>query len=238
MCPTLSQAPTAALQPLLWVPSTAKYVFSPSGFSLLLADACVHRLVSMPPISHLNLPGKSLYYSYSPCRNDVCCAMLNDREIVAALENAMTSLFESFRARNNNQLPDHVIVYRDGVGDGQFDQILDMELPCIRNALDMLVRAVPYGHTLLHKMYSGWRGVEDFNCDLSEASQYAPRLRAARRQAHKLLPRTVRGCHWRGPVHQQRHLQRVLFELSYCYSRHCQGMQVLLDLRRDWLQDV
>lgn len=37
-------------------------------------------------------------------------------------------------------MPQHVVVYRDGVGDGQFNEILDRELPCIQNALASLVK--------------------------------------------------------------------------------------------------
>jgi eukaryotic translation initiation factor 2C len=51
----------------------------------------------------------------------------------------MTSLFIAFRQRNNGHLPEHVIVYRDGVGDGQFNEVLDSELPCLKNALAGLV---------------------------------------------------------------------------------------------------
>ena len=60
-------------------------------------------------------------------------------EIVAALEEAMISLFTTFRQRNNGTMPHHVVVYRDGVGDGQFNEILDRELPCIQNALASMV---------------------------------------------------------------------------------------------------
>jgi eukaryotic translation initiation factor 2C len=59
-------------------------------------------------------------------------------EIVAALEEAMSSLFATFRQRNKGAMPQHVVVYRDGVGDGQFNEVLDRELPCIQNALSAM----------------------------------------------------------------------------------------------------
>ena len=38
-------------------------------------------------------------------------------------------------------MPEHIVVYRDGVGDGQFNEVLDRELPCIQNALAAMVSA-------------------------------------------------------------------------------------------------
>lgn len=37
-------------------------------------------------------------------------------------------LFEAFKSRNG-AIPSHLIVYRDGVADGQFEQVLSIELP-------------------------------------------------------------------------------------------------------------
>ena len=54
----------------------------------------------------------------------------------------MTSLFQTFRQRNNGTMPQHVVVYRDGVGDGQFNEVLDRELPCIQNALAAMVTII------------------------------------------------------------------------------------------------
>lgn len=51
----------------------------------------------------------------------------------------MTQLFNAFRQHNNGMMPEHVVVYRDGVGDTQFDEVLDRELPCIQNALAGMV---------------------------------------------------------------------------------------------------
>lgn len=58
-------------------------------------------------------------------------------EMVAALEEAMFALIDTFKKRNDGQFPAHMIVYRDGVGDGQFEQVLEKELPCIQGALHL-----------------------------------------------------------------------------------------------------
>jgi hypothetical protein len=59
--------------------------------------------------------------------------------MVAALEEAMIQLFTAFRQRNKGVMPEHIVVYRDGVGDGQFDEVLNRELPCIQQALETIV---------------------------------------------------------------------------------------------------
>ncbi|OHE98025.1 piwi domain-containing protein [Colletotrichum orchidophilum] len=41
---------------------------------------------------------------------------------------------ELWRSRNTGNLPDYIVIYRDGVSEGQFTQVLDVELPMIRQA--------------------------------------------------------------------------------------------------------
>lgn len=62
----------------------------------------------------------------------------NRVEMVSALEEAMMSLLNSFKERNNGKMPANIIVYRDGVSDGQFDQVLTDELPMIKGALELM----------------------------------------------------------------------------------------------------
>ena len=57
-------------------------------------------------------------------------------EIIQQIEVGMDSLLESFKSKNDGKMPDTIIVYRDGVAESQFDQVLALELPGIRNALD------------------------------------------------------------------------------------------------------
>ncbi|KAK1719176.1 piwi domain-containing protein [Colletotrichum lupini] len=41
---------------------------------------------------------------------------------------------ELWRAHNKGNLPEYIVIYRDGVSEGQFTQVLDIELPMIRQA--------------------------------------------------------------------------------------------------------
>ena len=59
-------------------------------------------------------------------------------EILSALEPAMVKLLDCFMKRNGNRLPATIIVYRDGVGDGQFEQVVQREIPAIKGALQIL----------------------------------------------------------------------------------------------------
>ena len=59
-------------------------------------------------------------------------------EIVSDLENAMTSLLTTFRQKNNSKMPSSIIVYRDGVGEGQFSQVTTTELSAIRGAVELM----------------------------------------------------------------------------------------------------
>ena len=98
-------------------------------------------------------------------------------EIVSALEEAMTQLFNAFRQHNNGMMPEHVVVYRDGVGDTQFDEVLDRELPCIQNALAGMVPLPLDFHILLHltslsfSLSLGTAYHKDLNCCLPEETQ-------------------------------------------------------------------
>lgn len=56
-------------------------------------------------------------------------------EMVAALDKAMFALLKTFKEKNFGKLPEHIIVYRDGVGDGQFAEVLSKEVESIRQAL-------------------------------------------------------------------------------------------------------
>jgi eukaryotic translation initiation factor 2C len=55
------------------------------------------------------------------------------KEMVTALEGMFLSRLRIWE-KHNRELPDNVILYRDGVSEGQYQQILDQELPLIRSA--------------------------------------------------------------------------------------------------------
>jgi hypothetical protein len=63
------------------------------------------------------------------------------KEMVSALEGMFLSRLKLWQ-KHNPQLPENIIVYRDGVSEGQFQQVLDLELPLIRNACRQAYPAV------------------------------------------------------------------------------------------------
>ncbi|EPQ51876.1 argonaute-like protein [Gloeophyllum trabeum ATCC 11539] len=59
------------------------------------------------------------------------------KEMITDLESMMTERLESFKKRNN-RLPSRVLVYRDGVSEGQFAIVVNDELPKIKEAFKKL----------------------------------------------------------------------------------------------------
>lgn len=51
-----------------------------------------------------------------------------------ALVGAFKSRLVLWKRHNKNQLPDNIIIFRDGVSEGQYAQVLEQELPSIRQA--------------------------------------------------------------------------------------------------------
>ncbi|CAG2170070.1 unnamed protein product [Oppiella nova] len=59
-------------------------------------------------------------------------------EIIANYDDMFVTHLKTFMAKNNGNLPQSVIVYRDGVSDGQFAHVRDNEIPLIGNAFKRL----------------------------------------------------------------------------------------------------
>ena len=59
-------------------------------------------------------------------------------DIVENLVDAAQGVLMAFQKRNNNQLPRKIIIYREGVSDGQFDQVRDREVQAIKDAIAFL----------------------------------------------------------------------------------------------------
>jgi eukaryotic translation initiation factor 2C len=55
------------------------------------------------------------------------------KEMVTALEGMFLSRLKLWE-KTNKSLPENIVIYRDGVSEGQYQQLLDDELPQIRNA--------------------------------------------------------------------------------------------------------
>ena len=61
-----------------------------------------------------------------------------NQEVVSSLQDAMESLLTTFKGRNDGRLPTKIVVYRDGLGEGQFEQALEVELPAIKGAIELM----------------------------------------------------------------------------------------------------
>ena len=51
------------------------------------------------------------------------------QEIVDNLEAALEKIFQAYKENNGGNFPEHVFVYRDGVGDSMRNLVLERELP-------------------------------------------------------------------------------------------------------------
>lgn len=56
--------------------------------------------------------------------------------MVTCLEEMMVERLKLWEKKNNNNLPTKIVIYRDGVGESQYQKILVEELPPIRKAID------------------------------------------------------------------------------------------------------
>ena len=54
--------------------------------------------------------------------------------MVSDLESLFVSRLNMWQKKNQNQLPENILIYRDGVSEGQYRLVLTEELPQIRNA--------------------------------------------------------------------------------------------------------
>lgn len=55
--------------------------------------------------------------------------------MVDGLKNLVLGSIRYFRNKNSNRLPQNIIVFRDGVSEGQYQKVLDVELASIRDAI-------------------------------------------------------------------------------------------------------
>ncbi|CAK5264708.1 unnamed protein product [Mycena citricolor] len=56
------------------------------------------------------------------------------KEMVTEMEDMMVERLKAFQGRNQNKLPDRILVYRDGVSEGQFKIVREDELPSMKRA--------------------------------------------------------------------------------------------------------
>jgi hypothetical protein len=60
------------------------------------------------------------------------------KEMVSNLDGIMKSRLDLWARRNGGAYPDNILIYRDGVSESQYGQVLALELPLIRRACDMV----------------------------------------------------------------------------------------------------
>lgn len=63
------------------------------------------------------------------------------QEMVAALEEMMMERLKLWQKKNQQRLPTKIVVYRDGVSEGQYQSVLQIELPCLEKAFDKMYSA-------------------------------------------------------------------------------------------------
>lgn len=56
------------------------------------------------------------------------------QEMVSDLDDMLKSRLSLWKNRNKGQLPENILIYRDGVSEGQYEIVLDQELPLLRKA--------------------------------------------------------------------------------------------------------
>lgn len=79
----------------------------------------------------------ALLYNYRYCTHISAATNTSDTATGASLTNAFVKLLRCFCERNEGQMPYHIIVYRDGVADNQFESMLDTEYGAMREAIDL-----------------------------------------------------------------------------------------------------
>lgn len=58
------------------------------------------------------------------------------QEMIADLDVMLQLALQRWAAKNNKKLPENIIVYRDGVSEGQYDLVLQNELPLLKKACE------------------------------------------------------------------------------------------------------
>lgn len=142
-------------------PSTSIFQDPPGSISWLFDQPCM--LVGMD-VSHADRSSDSQSVASVVASMDgrlsqyACSLSLQTSrvEMIQALQDSMETLLTSFKARNRNQMPSRIIVFRDGVADGQFDQVLTKELPSIKGALELMgyqTGSIPISIVVCQKMH-------------------------------------------------------------------------------------
>lgn len=60
------------------------------------------------------------------------------QEVIKELDQMALEILNKYQEENDHQLPGHIIIYRDGVSEGQFEHVLRQELGCFHLACDKI----------------------------------------------------------------------------------------------------
>lgn len=166
-------------------------------------------------------------------------------EMVRAVEDMLTTRLKIWKSKNNQNLPENILVYRDGVSEGQFDLVLSEELPQLRKACQKLyVKAQPKFTIVIcgKRHHTRFYPTDAKNMDKSGNVQPGTvvdrGVTSARTwefflQAHAAIKGTARPCHYTvvldeifrprygkgGGENVQDALESLTLALSYAYGR-------------------
>jgi eukaryotic translation initiation factor 2C len=178
------------------------------------------------------------------------------KEMVAPLESMFESRLRLWQKHNNKALPDNILIYRDGVSEGQYSEVLAHELPLIRAACRKTYSApaTKAGLPKLAIIIVGKRHHTRFYVPDSQAATAADRngnprsgtvvergVTEARHwdfflQAHAALQGTARPAHYfvlyddvfraRGPAAAADALLALTHHLCYLYGRATKAVSI------------
>ncbi|RMZ90499.1 hypothetical protein DV736_g2285, partial [Chaetothyriales sp. CBS 134916] len=103
-------------------------VIHPPAGAMIGAPSCAALVASVTP-EPAQFPGHiELQHNSDPTKKS--------EEMILNLDVMAASRLRLWKTKNNNRLPELIIMYRDGVSDGQFQQSLEKELPLLRKACE------------------------------------------------------------------------------------------------------
>ena len=105
------------------------------------------------------------------------------KEMVSSLESLILSRVRLWQRHNKNALPENIILYRDGVSEGQYQQLLELELPLIRNACRQI-----YPATATNK---GFPKISIIVCGKRHHTRFYPSTEAEADRSSNCNPGTV-----------------------------------------------
>jgi eukaryotic translation initiation factor 2C len=94
------------------------------------------------PTGTMNEPsavGVAASHDINALKYNMCWRIQNPtQEMITDLKNIMIEQLNYYKKCMNNDLPDKILYYRDGVSDGQFEDVLNIELAAIYNACQQM----------------------------------------------------------------------------------------------------